>query len=271
MYFVPLGGTYHGRVQLTTLRRASWHALVPEPLLSARLRLLAAVLLAGCVAVPVVLAVHFVGRGQPGWLDSAIDPPIMNDWRYSALRQGLSDLGTLRPVALMTLALVVACMATRRWSGAVLAAGAVPAATGLTEYVLKPYIGGPLEAGFPSGHATSMFALAVVCAVLLAKPPRRRVPAAVRVLLVFMALVLATTVAVAMIAWGAHTFTEALAGVAVGSGVALACALALDLVTSRARQAQRRSSDDRTASAEAPASGGRSRPKTYWGGASRSG
>jgi membrane-associated phospholipid phosphatase len=238
-------------VQLTTLRRASWHALVPEPLLSARLRLLAAVLLAGCVVLPVVLAVHFVGRGQPGWLDSAIDPPIMNAWRSSALRQRLSDLGTLGPVALMTLALVVACIATRRWSGAVLAAAAVPAATGLTEYVLKPYIGGPLDAGFPSGHATSMFALAVVCAVLLAKPPRRRVPAAVRLLLVFMALALATTVAVSMIAWGAHTFTEALAGAAVGTGVALACVLALDLVTSRARRAQQRSPGDRTASAEA--------------------
>ena len=235
-------------MQLTTLRRASWPALVPEPLLSARLRLLATVLLAGCVALPVVLAVHFVGHGQPGWLDSAIDPPIMNGWRYSALRQGLSDLGTLGPVALMTLALVVACIATRRWSGAVLAAVAAPAATGLTEYVLKPYIGGPLDAGFPSGHATSMFALAVVCAVLLAKPPRRRVPAAVRLLLVFMALALATTVAVTMIAWGAHTFTEALAGAAVGTGVALACALALDLVTSRA---QRRSPADRTTAAKA--------------------
>jgi membrane-associated phospholipid phosphatase len=229
------------RVQLTTLRRASSRALVPEPLLSARLRRLAAVLLAACVAVPVVLAVHFVGRGQPRWLDSAIDPLIMNDWRYSALRQGLPELGTLGPVALMTLALVVACVATRRWSGAVLAAVAAPAATGLTEYVLKPYVGVPLDAAFPSGHATSMFALAAVCAVLLANPPCRRVPAAVRLLLVFMALALATAVAVTMIAVGAHRFTDALAGAAVGTGVALAWALALDLVTSRARRAQGRS------------------------------
>ncbi len=158
----------------------------------------------------------------------------MNAWPYSTLRQGISDLGTLGPAALMTLALVVACVATRRWSGAVLAAVAAPAASGLTEYVLKPYIGRPLDAGFPSGHATSMFALAVVCAVLLAKPPRRRVPAAVRLLLTFMALALATTVTVTMIAWGAHTFTEALAGAAVGTGVALACALTFDLLTSRA-------------------------------------
>jgi membrane-associated phospholipid phosphatase len=226
-------------VQLTTLRRASSGALVPEPLLSARLRLLAAVLLAACVTVPVVLAVHFVGRGQPGWLDSVIDPPITNDWRSSALNHMLYELGTLKPVALMTLALVVACVATRRWSGAVLAAVVAPAASGLTEYVLKPYVGGPLDASFPSGHATSMFALAVVCAVLLAKPPRRRVPGAVRLLLVLMALALATSVAVTMIALGDHTFTDALAGAAVGAGVALAGALALDLVASSARRAQR--------------------------------
>jgi membrane-associated phospholipid phosphatase len=229
-------------MQLTALRRVSSRALMPEPLLPAPLRLLAAVLLGACVAVPVVLAVHFVGRGHPGWLDAAIDTPIMNGWRYSTLSQRLSDLGTLGPVALMSLTLVVACVATRRWSGAVLAAVAVPAAIGLTEYVLKPYIGGPLDASFPSGHATSVFALAAVCAVLLANPPRRRVPGAIRLLLVFMALALAAVIAVTTVAWGAHTFTEALAGSAVGAGVALACALAIDLLISRMRRAEGRSS-----------------------------
>jgi len=224
-------------VQLTTLRRAASLAPAPEPLLPARLRRPAAVLLAACVTVPVVLAVHFVGRGQPGWLDSAIDPRITDHWSSSALNQLLPRLGRPKPVALMTLVLVVACVATRGWSGAVLAAVAVPAATGLTEYVLKPYVGGPLDAAFPSGHATGMFALAAVWAVLLAEPPRLRVPAAVRVLLVLMALALAASVAVTMVAIGAHTFTDALAGAAVGAGVALACALAFDLVTSRARRA----------------------------------
>lgn len=120
------------------MRRDALLALAPEPLLSARLRMLATVLLAACVAVPVVLAVHFVGPGQPGWPDSAIDPPIKNDWPSSAPSQVLAELGSLKPVALMTLALLVACVATRRWSGAVLAAVVAPAAIGLTEYVLKP-------------------------------------------------------------------------------------------------------------------------------------
>ena len=150
-----------------------------------------------------------MGHGQPGSLDSAIDPAIMNDWHHSALGHGLSQLGALGPVALMALALVVACIATRRWSGAVLAVVAAPAATGLTEYVLRPYVGGPLGQGSPSGHVTSMFALAAICAVLLADPPRRRVRLAVWSLLVFMALALATAVAVTVMASGAHTFTDA--------------------------------------------------------------
>jgi membrane-associated phospholipid phosphatase len=137
----------------------------------------------------------------------------------------------------MTLALVFACVATRRSSGAVLAAVATPAAIGLTEYVLKPSIGQAIEQSFPSGHATSMFALAATCAVLLVDPPRRRVPGVARLLLVLMALLLAVAVAAAMVAIGAHNFTDAVAGAAVGTGVVLACALILDLVMSRARRA----------------------------------
>jgi len=218
-------------VQLGTLRRAARREPVPQQLMPGRLRLPAAVLLASCVALTVVLAIFVVGRGKPGWLDSVVDPRIQA-WlgRFPALLNWLPDLGTLRPVTLMILALVLACLATRRWSGAVLAAVATPAATGLTEYVLKPIVGGPLDTAFPSGHATSMFALAVTCAVLLVNPPRLRLPAVGRLLLVLMALALATTVAAAMVAIGAHTFTEAVAGAAVGCGVVLAGALILDMV-----------------------------------------
>jgi membrane-associated phospholipid phosphatase len=226
-----------GGAQLTTLRRASSAVLAPEPLLPRRLRLLAAVLLAACVAMLVVLVVHFAGHQRLGTLDAAIDPSIMDHWDSARLPFPLAELGTLGPVALMTLALVVACVATRRWSGAILAAVAAPTASGLAEYVLKPCLRQSLDAGFPSGHATSMFALAAVCAVLLADPPHRRVPGAVRLLLVLMALAVATAVALTMIASGAHTFTDSVAGAAVGTGVALVCALTLDLVTSHARRA----------------------------------
>ena len=215
-------------------RELASRPLLPRPLLPRPLRLAAAALLAACVAVTAVLGVRTVGRGLPGWLDSAFDARIQAALsRFPSLLNWLPDFGTLRPVALMTLALVLACLVSRRWTGAVLAAVAVPAATGLTEYVLKPYVGEPIGQSFPSGHATSMFALAVICAVLLLDPPRRQLPGTVRLLLVVMALLLAAAVAAAMVATGAHNFTDAVGGAAVGTAVVLACALTLDLATSR--------------------------------------
>ncbi len=208
--------------------------LAPGPLLPGPLRLAAAVLLAACVAVTAGLGSRIVGRGLPGWLDSAFDPRIQAALgRFPLLLNWLPDAGTLGPVALMTLALALACLASRRWTGAVLAAVAVPAATGLTEYVLKPSVGQAIGQAFPSGHATSMFALAAICAVLLVDPPRRHLSGPVRLLLVVVALLLAAAVAAAMVAIGAHSFTDAVGGAAVGTAVVLACALTLDLAASR--------------------------------------
>ncbi len=225
-------------MQWGTWWRVSRRGPVSQELLPESLRLPAAALLAACAAVTAALAVQFAGRGDQGWLDLALDPRI-RAWlgRCPVLLSWLPDLGTLRPVALITLALVLACVATRRWSGAVLAAVAVPAAVGLTEYVLKPFIG-RFGQSLPSGHATSMFALAAVCAVLLVDPPRRRVPGVVRLLMVLAAVMLAAAVSAAMVAIGAHYFTDAVAGAAVGTGLVLACALALDLMISWARRAR---------------------------------
>jgi membrane-associated phospholipid phosphatase len=64
------------------------------------------------------------------------------------------------------------------------------------------------------------------------------VPRALRLLLVLMALLLAAAVAATMIAIGAHVFTDAVAGAAVGTGVVLACALTLDLAVRRAQQVE---------------------------------
>lgn len=191
-------------------------------------------MLAACVTVTAVLAVLFVARGKPGWLDSVMDPRFRaSQARFPAVVNELPGLGTLIPVTLMTVALVLACLAARRWSAAILAAVAEPAAAGLTEYVLKPSIGQPMWWGtahsYPSGHATGMFALAATCAVLLLDPPVRRVPGVIRLLLVVVVLLLAAAVAAAMVAIGAHTFTDAVGGATVGIGMVMACALALDL------------------------------------------
>jgi membrane-associated phospholipid phosphatase len=241
------------------MRRGTWRRRlgpVRQELLPGRLRLPAALLLAACIAVTAALAVHLAGRGQPGWIDSAIDPRIKADMsHWPALLTWLPEFGTKGPVALVTAALVVACAATRRWSGAVLVAVTEPAAIGLTEYVLKPLVGRGTGESFPSGHAASMFALAAICAVLLIDPPGRRVRGVVRLLLVLAALILATAVSAAMVAIGAHYFTDAVAGAAVGTGLVLACALTLDLVISRARRARAsrsRAEDRQQQPAQAP-------------------
>ena len=57
---------------------------------------------------------------------------------------------------------------------------------------------------------------------------------------VVMALLLAAAVAAAMVAIGAHQFTDAVGGAAVGTAVVLACALTLDLAAADCREDQRR-------------------------------
>jgi membrane-associated phospholipid phosphatase len=234
-----------------TLRRAV-RPESPPRLLLPRYRRAAAVLLAACAATVVGLAVYLAVQSRPAWPDPSSDQLIRTVMgHFPALLQWLPGVGTLGPVALMTLALIAACAATRHRAAAVLAGVAEPIAVGLTEYVLKPYVGGAIGQGFPSGHAASMFALAAICTVLLAGPTCSRTIRVVRLPLILLALLLAAAVAAAMVAIGAHTFTDAVGGAAVGTGVVLACALAIDLVTGRAYRAQRaraaRSGPDRPA------------------------
>ncbi|MGD0064028.1 MAG: phosphatase PAP2 family protein [Streptosporangiaceae bacterium] len=200
--------------------------LLPGPL-----RAPAAVLLSVCAAVTVPLAVVFAGHTRPSRLDAAVDPALWSSLgRLTVLLNVSNAAGLAVPVSLMTLALTVACLVTRRWSGAVLAALATPVASALTELVLKPLVGRTIGGydSFPSGHATVMFALAATCSVLLLDPPGHRVPAAVRLLLACLALLAATTVSLAMVAANAHYFTDVVAGAALGTAVVLACALTLD-------------------------------------------
>jgi membrane-associated phospholipid phosphatase len=206
-------------MQLGTLHRVPPGEPVPRLLLPRHLRRRVAVLLAACVVVPCGLALYLAGRPKPAWPDSALDPRIASALsRFPLLLNWLPDL-------------VLAFMAARRWTGAVLAALAPLVAIGLTEYVLKPTVGNALDQGFPSGHATSSFALAALCALLLAGPAGR-VPRSVRLALVVAALLLAAAVSAAMVANGAHYVTDIVAGAAVGTAVVLAGAFSLDLVVS---------------------------------------
>jgi hypothetical protein len=83
--------------------------LLPRPL-----RLPAAVLLAVCVAVTVLLAIAYAGQARPSRVDAAVDPALQDSLgRVSVLLHVSTVAGTLIPVSLMTLALALATVGAR--------------------------------------------------------------------------------------------------------------------------------------------------------------
>jgi undecaprenyl-diphosphatase len=220
-----------------------------RPLLPPALRRTAALVVAGCAAVTTSLALAFAGQARPDGLDRAVDVHVRSGLgQYEEQLRLLAKLGDLVPVTVLTAALILACLATRRRRGAALVCLAVPGAVALTEFVLKPLVGRTIHRAylcFPSGHATASFALAATCAVLLAGPARPRLPGVARLLLVLGAAIVAAAVSIAMVALGHHYFTDAVAGTAVGVGMVLLTALLIDRAAGspRALSSLRRASD----------------------------
>jgi membrane-associated phospholipid phosphatase len=196
----------------------------------------ACVLVVICAGLIALLGILFGHQNQPGRLDASID-----DWIISGLgghRGALSVLTGLAnplPVAVMTAAVVLACLVTRRVRGALLAAIAVPAAAGMTEFVLKPLVDRTSYGflSFPSGHTTGISALASVLVVLLIGPLHPRLPAMLRAALACIAAALAAAVAISLIGLSKHYFTDTVAGAAVGVSVVLVTALILDRLPGR--------------------------------------
>jgi undecaprenyl-diphosphatase len=194
----------------------------------------AVLVVAGCAVVTVSLALAFGHQGRPGRLDAAVDAWVQAGLgRYHRPLLLLAGLGGLIPVTVLIAALALACLAGRRWRGAILACLAVPAAVAVTEVVLKPLVGRTIggSPSFPSGHATALFGLAATCAVLLTGPSRPRLPGTVRLLLVLGAVLAAAAVAAAVVALSYHYFTDTVAGTALGIGSVLLTALLIDRVS----------------------------------------
>ncbi|HEY2521062.1 MAG TPA: phosphatase PAP2 family protein [Streptosporangiaceae bacterium] len=203
----------------------------------ARLPLTAVVLL--CVAVVAALGVHYAGHTAAGPLDAHVDAWVQARLGISSVPlTALTWFGDKAEVTVITIAATLGCLLARWWRGAVLALLAAPVSALLTEDILKPLIGrtiGGLKIGpsghvvsvavlsMPSGHATAVFTLATLAAVLLS---RWRRPA--RYPIIVAAYALATAVAAAMIAQHFHYFTDVISGAAVGVGTVLTGALAID-------------------------------------------
>lgn len=212
-----------------------------RPLLAAAARPWAGALLVGCALSVAMLGVLFARQTTADRFDHAVDSPVITWFRgHQDLAGWLAFPGTLIPAALLSAAIVVACLLTGRRNGAVLAAAAVPAATGLSEALLKPlvhrtYLG---QLTYPSGHTATIFALAATVTVLLLAPPPTEAPRAAqpppatartpRMLISAAACALGAVVIVAVIGLRFHDFTDTAAGAATGIGTVCGLALLLD-------------------------------------------
>lgn len=205
----------------------------PAALLPAAARSIAAAVAVVCLAVTAFLGVWVTYQKNPDWLDATVGA------KAHAVLGGHQWLLTLLiwpggpgPVTVMAVALALACLARRRYREAALVAISVPAASMITELVLKPLIGRLMWStlSFPSGHTTSVFALAAVLTVLLIGRPGVGLPRAVRAAIALTAALVAALVAFALVAEGVHYFTDTVAGAAVGIGTVLVTALLLDLL-----------------------------------------
>lgn len=203
-----------------------------RPLLAAVIRPWAGAVLVCCAIFVAVLGVLFAHDTRADWLDRAIDNPVIT-WfgGHPGLAPRFAAPGSQLPAVALTAAVVVACLLTSRFNGALLGAAAVPVAVEVNEHLLKPlvhrtYLG---NLSYPSGHTTAMFALAAAVTVLLFLSPRPGKAKGLRVLISAAACVLGIVVAIAVIGLRWHYFTDTLAGAAVGIGTVCGLALILDL------------------------------------------
>jgi membrane-associated phospholipid phosphatase len=208
----------------------------PRPLLPAGTRRAAAVVIAVCVAVVAALAIRYAGHTQAGPFDASVDRWFQSQLgRTSPVLTALTWLGDPVPVTSIIILITLGCARTRWWRGVALAVLAVPAASGLTEGILKPLIGRTIDGqlSLPSGHTTAVFSMATLGAVLLAHGPGQASSRRTRRLLTLAAYGLATAVAVAMVAQGFHYFTDTITGGGVGVGTVLLAAFLIDAVAGR--------------------------------------
>jgi membrane-associated phospholipid phosphatase len=220
-----LTGTPGGTLTEPTPTRSTRRLLPPAT------RPWAAVVVVACAALTTAMGVAVRHRTAASHLDTVVATRIEAALGPDApLLAALVHLGDPVPVLVLCGLLGWWCLRMRRRRGAVLVAVGVPAAAVLTQVLLKPLINRTLLGGlsFPSGHATAVFALAVVTAVLLADPPPPGPAPRTRAVLAAAALLAALAVAIGLVLLDFHYASDVVAGAAVGTGVVLLTALAVD-------------------------------------------
>jgi membrane-associated phospholipid phosphatase len=188
-------------------------------------------IVATCVLVIAVQGTWLRHGMETGWVDTAVDAKIQAALGgHPALLAVLVWPGGPVVVTAMAAAIVLACAARRRYREAAFVAISVSLAAAVTELVLKPLIGRTSWGDpFPSGHVTSVAALATALAVLLARTPTG-VPRPLRLALACTAFLIAAAVALGVIGANMHHFSDTVGGAAVGAGTVLLIALVVDIL-----------------------------------------
>jgi membrane-associated phospholipid phosphatase len=212
------------------------HRQLVPPLFSAGARRPAAVIIAVCALVTLVIGIIYWHSSQPGSLNRSVD-----SWVRAGIGMHMRalilvhDLGQPVQVTIIAIVIAIACLTARRINGALLTIISLPLAEVLTEKLLKPLfdrtLGGAPD--YPSGHTCATFALATVLAVLLLNQASKRPGRFWRIAIVVVGFLAGCAVGVAMIGLGFHYFTDTIGGAAVGVGVVLAIAFLLDLPGTR--------------------------------------
>jgi membrane-associated phospholipid phosphatase len=205
-----------------------------DPLLPDQARRPAGIVL-GCAALILAAGAVFVHDRYADPLDRWVGA-----WATSHLGQHggalqlAADLGQKVQVVVIVAVIVLLCLAVRRVNGAVLAAVSTPAAAVATEKVLKPLAGHLYSySTYPSGHATSVFAMITTVAVLLAGAPAARVRRSVRIGIAAVAVLIGCAVSIAVVGLAEHNVIDTVGGAAVGVSVVLTTTFLLDLPVSR--------------------------------------
>jgi membrane-associated phospholipid phosphatase len=173
---------------------------------------------------------------ETGWVDTAADAKVQGTLGgHPALLAVLVWPGGPVVVTAIAAAIVLACVLRRRYREAAFVAVSVPLAAAITELVLKPLIGRTSWGDpFPSGHVTSVAALATALTVLFARTPTG-VPRPLRLALALTAFLIAAAVALGVIGANMHHFSDTVGGAAVGAGTVLLIALVLDILSRKWR------------------------------------
>ena len=200
-----------------------------RPLLPAAARSSAVIIVVICVLVLTVQGVWIRHGMETSWVDATVNAKVVAGLGGRPLLLAMLVWpGEPVPFTVMAAVLALACVLRRWYGGAALVAIAAPLAVAVTDLVLKPLIGGTSWGNpFPSGHVTSVVALATALTVLLARVPRR-----LCLLLACTAFLMAGAVALGVVGAQMHHFSDTIGGAAVGLGTVLATALILDLLFS---------------------------------------